>query len=165
MTTEQTQALTLSPENMPGLDLAYEFVQPSYQWLLSRFEAANARLQTMQAVVASVSLAVPAFAKLLDPALSFADARFVLAALAFLAAMAVGVVGLQTGTVRLARPKQLRDNFLTLPKAQFKYDALCWAAEHFDQNTAAVERKWLCAWTMLVLFLVELALLSWALAG
>ena len=42
---EETDPDTLSPENMPGLDLAYGFVQPSYQWLLSRFEAGNTRLQ------------------------------------------------------------------------------------------------------------------------
>ena len=165
MTTEQTRSETLSPEDMPGLNLAYDYVQPSYQWLLSRFEAGNTRLQTMQAVVASVSLAVPAFAKLLDQALSFADARFVLAAGAFLAAMAVGVVGRQTGAVRLAHPRGLRD-WLTLPEAQFKYNALYWAGEHFDHNVAAIERKWRCAGAVLALFLVELVLLvSWALGA
>ena len=161
----ESQTESLSPESMPGLELAYGFVQPSYQWLVARFEAGNTRLQTLQAIVASVSLAVPAFAKLLDPAISFAGPPFVLAAVAFLAAMAVGVVGLLTGTVRLPHPKQLRDNCLTLPKAQFEYSVLCWAADHFDQNTAAVEWKWRCAWAMLALFFIELALLGWALAN
>ena len=52
------------PEAMPGLDLAYGFVQPSYQWALARFEAGDGRLQTLHAVIAGVSLPVPAFAKL-----------------------------------------------------------------------------------------------------
>ena len=162
-TVEETQPETPSPESMPGLDLAYDFVQPSYQWLLSRFEAGNTRLQTMQAVIASVSLAVPAFARLLEQTLSFADARFVAAVVVSLAAIAIGVVGRQTGTVRLMHPKELC-NWLTLPEAQFKYNALHWAGEHFDQNTAAVERKWCWVWAMLALFLIELVLLfSWAL--
>ena len=57
----------------------------------------------MQAVVASVSLAVPAFARLLEQTLSFADARFVAAVVVSLAVIAIGVVGRQTGTVRLTR--------------------------------------------------------------
>ena len=147
---------------MPGLDLAYDFVQPSYQWLLSRFEAGNTRLQTMQAVVASVSLAVPAFARLLEQTLSFADARFVAAVVVSLAAIAIGVIGRQTGTVRLMHPKELRD-LLRLPEAQFKYNVLHWAGEHFDQTTAGIERKWRWVWAMLALFLIELVLLvSWA---
>ena len=112
---------TPSPEDMTGLDLAYGFVQPSYQWVLARFEAGNTRLQTLQAIVASVSLAVPAFAKLLDESLSFTDWRFVAAVIVFLAAMAVGVVGRQTGTVRLVRPKELLDiDWLMLSEARFK---------------------------------------------
>ena len=161
---EEPDPDTLSPENMPGLDLAYGFVQPSYQWLLSRFEAGNTRLQTMQTVIASVSLAGATFAKLLDETLSFEDARFVFAVVTFLVAMAVGVVGRQTGTVRLPRPKELLNlKWLTLPEAQFKYNALWWAAKHFDQNTAAVEGKWRYAWAIFALFLIELfLLLSWA---
>ena len=161
---EATGPNPFSPENMPGLDLAYGFVQPSYQWLLSRFEAGNTRLQTMQTVIAGVSLAVPAFARLLDKTVSFADARFVFAVVAFLTAMVVGVVGRQTGTVRLVHPKALRDSWLRLPAAQFKYNALGWAAEHFDRNAAAVEGKWRYAWAIFTLFLIELVLLlSWAL--
>lgn len=158
---------TPSPEDMTGLDLAYGFVQPSYQWVLARFEAGNTRLQTLQAIVASVSLAVPAFAKLLDESLSFTDWRFVAAVIVFLAAMAVGVVGRQTGTVRLVRPKELLDiDWLMLSEARFKYNALHWAAKHFDHTVAAVETKWRCAWTLLALFLVELALFfSWTLAA
>ena len=59
-------------------------------------------------------------------------------------------------------PKELRD-LLRLPEAQFKYNVLHWAGEHFDQTTAGIERKWRWVWAMLALFLIELVLLvSWA---
>ena len=57
---------TPSPQDMPGLDVAYGFVQPSYQWALARFEAGNTRLQTMLTVIVSASLAVPAVAGALN---------------------------------------------------------------------------------------------------
>ena len=156
---------TLSPENMPGLDLAYGFVHPSYQWALSRFEAGDTRLQTLQAVVTGVSLPVPAFAKLLDESLSFEDPWFMLAAAAFLAAMAIGVAGRLTGTVKLAHLKVLlHRDWLTLREADFKYSALCEAAAHFDKNAAAIRRKWRCALAILALFGLELSLLvGWTL--
>ena len=79
----------------------------------------------------------------------------------------VGLVGRQTGTVRLLRPKELLDiDWLMLSEARFKYNALHWAAKHFDHTVAAVKTKWRCAWTLLALFLVELALFfSWTLAA
>ena len=157
---------TLSPEDMPGLDRAYDFVQPSYQWALARYEAGNTRLQTMLTVVASVSLAVPTLAKLLDDSLLFADKWFALACVAFLAAMAIGVYGRHAGTVVLADPRVLLRGWLSLPEAQFKYDALYWASDHFAHNVGAVERKWRCAGAMLALFLVEAGLLlAWTFAS
>ena len=162
----ETTPETPSPENMPGLDLAYDFVQPSYQWALARFEAGNTRLQTMLAIVASVSLAVPTLARALDETLSLTDKWFLLAGVAFLAAVAVGVYGRHTGTVALADPRTLLHSWLTLPEAEFKYGALYWAADHFAHNTKTIERKWCCAGAMLTLFGVEAALLLvWALGG
>lgn len=155
-----------SPESMPGLGLAYEFVQPSYQWALSRFEAGNTRLQTLLAFIVSVSLAFPAFAVSLDATLSFADERFLLASIAFLAAMAVGIYGRHAGALALMDPGTLLlPDWLELPEAEFKHHALRWAADHFARNVCTIERKWRYASVVLVLFFVEATLLlAWALA-
>lgn len=154
------------PEDMPGLDQAYDFVLPSYQWALARFEAGNTRLQTMLTIVASTSLAVPAVASALDETLSFTDKWFLLAGVVFLAAMAVGIYGRHVGGVALADPGVLLRGWLGLSKAQFKYDALYWAADHFADNTKAIERKWSCAGVMLALFGAEaVLLLVWALGS
>ena len=147
MTAEDaTSPRTLSPENLPALDLAYGFVLPSYQWALARFEAGNTRLQTMLAIVASVSLAMPALARLINPSLSFADGWFLSAVAVFLAAMAAGAYGRQAGTVRVLHPeKLLAPEWLTSTPNRFKHDALYWAGEHFGCNRAAIEGKWRCA--------------------
>ena len=153
------------PEDSPGLDLAYDFVQPSYQWALARFEAGNTRLQTTLAVIVSASLAVPALAKALNDALSFTDKWFLFAGAVFLATVAVGVYGRHTGTVALADPGAVLDNCLEqLSEAELKYNVLYYAADHFDRNAKAIERKWHCAGAMLALFVLEVALLLvWAL--
>lgn len=155
----------LSPEDLAGLDRAYDFVQPSYQWALTRFEANNTRLQNLLTAITSVSLAVPALAGALNEALSFDNAWFKLAGIAFLLAVAAGFYGRQAGAVCLADPRELRA-WLTLSDAQFKHDALYWAGEHLARSTAAIKRKWRCATFALALFVVEVALLLvWALGA
>lgn len=154
------------PEDMLALNLAYDFVLPSYQWALARFEAGNTRLQTMLTIVASTSLAVPAVASALNETLSFTDKWFLLAGAVFLVAMAVGVYGRHTGGVALMDPRTLLHGWLNLSEADFKYGAVYWAADHFADNTKAIERKWRCAGAMLALFGIEVALLLvWALGG
>ena len=46
----------------PGVNVAFEFVLPSYQWMLARFEAADTRIQTMTVFAATVMLGVPVLA-------------------------------------------------------------------------------------------------------
>ena len=154
------------PEDMPGIDQAYEFVLPSYQWALARFEANNTRLQNLLTAVIGVSLAVPTLAGTLNEKLSFADKPFVLAAITFLAAVAAGAYGRHTGTVSLADPRVLLGpEWLSLSEAEFKHHALRNAAEQFGRSAAAIERKWRYTGYVLALFAVELALLLvWALA-
>ena len=53
----------VNPEEYPSVGLAYGFVQPSYQLLVSRFEAADTRLTALLTVVIGVTTAVPVFAK------------------------------------------------------------------------------------------------------
>ena len=155
-----------SPQDMPGLDVAYGLVQPSYQWALARFEAGNTRLQTMLTVIVSASLAVPAVAGALNKSLSFTDTRFLLAGVVFLAAVAVGVYGRHTGTTTLADPQTMLQNLMVLSEAELKYRVVYDAADHFTRNASAIERKWRCAGAMLGLFGLEAALLlAWALGG
>ena len=155
------------PEDMPALDLAYGFVLPSYQWALARLEAGDTRLQTMLAVIVSASLAVPSLAGALNEDLSFTDKWFVLAAAAFLAAVAVGVCGRHFGAIALVDLEKLLGNCLEpLSEAELKYSVLYYGAEHVHHNARIIKRKWRCAGAMLALFVLEVALLlAWVLGG
>ena len=46
----------------PAVLLAYEFVIPSYQWVIQRLDAVDLRIQTLQAFSATVTLAAPILA-------------------------------------------------------------------------------------------------------
>ena len=119
------------------------------------------------AVIASVSVTAPAFAKLLNEDLSLADWRLEFAGVACALALMVGFIARQAGTVHLAHPKKLAaQDWLLSPPAQFKYEALCNAAEHMEHNTVSIERKWKCTWVAFGLFCVELVLFFlWATAA
>ena len=63
-----------------------------------RFEAANTRIQTMQAFTASITLAIPVTARSLNPEIGFQDWRFLLAVVLAATVTAVGVFGRLIGS-------------------------------------------------------------------
>src|SRR5689334_6447753 len=71
-------------KQFPGADSAFSFVIPSYQLMLSRFEAADERLTTLIATVSAVALGAPTLAKGLNPNISFRSVFFVLGVVCFL---------------------------------------------------------------------------------
>ena len=146
----------------PGVDHAYEFVIPSYNWLLARFEAANNRIQTMQAFAASITLAIPITARSLNPDIAFQDWRFLLAVCLAGAVVVVGVIGRQSGNLALVNPAKLWASSLSWGSAEFKKNAIYWAGENFNANNTAIANKWKLANWMMALFCVELLMfLAW----
>jgi hypothetical protein len=143
----------------PGVPTAFEFVLPSYGWMLSRFESADARIQALQVFAATVSIAVPGAVKALNSRIAFSDWRFVLASLLFAALMIVGLFGRLRGGVMLANPRIHQERWLHWNEWEFKKNAVFWAAEHFRVNAIQIQQKSKIAGWMTGLFLVELVLL------
>ena len=56
-------------DKWPGVDAAFTFVVPSYQWMLTRFEAVDSRLQALQIVVLTVTTGAPTVAKAISGSL------------------------------------------------------------------------------------------------
>lgn len=154
---------TVQPEHLeklyPGVFTAYEFVLPSYGWMIARFEAVEDRLQSLQVFVATVSFAIPSAAKAVDSEISFQSWRFVLGALVFIALNVIGLLARHKGGVVLANPRILQEKWLRFDTWEFKKNAVFFAAEHFRQNEIHIRRKAQAAVWMTGLFALELVFL------
>jgi hypothetical protein len=146
----------------PGVRQAYDFVLPSYQWMVARFESTAGRLQTLQTAAVAIALGVPTVGKAIRPDISFSAAPFISAvALAALVLILAGV-GRTYGAIALANPKVLYTKYLHLAEWEFKKNALYWAGEHFQANLDLVNRKArLERWATGLLALEALMLLLW----
>ena len=146
----------------PGIKHAYEFVVPSYQWMVARFESTAGRLQALQTAAVAIALGVPTVGKAIRPDISFSAAPFISAALLAALVLLLAGVGRTYGAIALANPMVLYTKYLHLEEWEFKKNALYWAGEHFQSNLVLVNRKArLERWATGVLALEALMLLLW----
>jgi hypothetical protein len=149
-------------EKFPGVEPAQVFVVPSYTWMLSRVEAADSRLHTLTAFVATVTLAIPATSRAIDSSLTFNSGWFVFGVALAVASVAIGIFARVYGVIHIASPTLLFKRTLHLSKWEFQKDALYRAGEAFDHNRRLVEIKANAVLAMGVLFVVEVvSLLLW----
>jgi hypothetical protein len=153
-------------ESWPGVTSAQAFVLPSYQWAMSRYEAADARIQTLLTFVTTVTFAVPTLCRALRPDLALNSPWFVKALLVATVIIGVGLVTRLRGGLILLSPMTLHRKWLGLDAAEFQRNVLYFAGEHFEANLAAVNRKANAEVLMAVGFAAELALFfAWVVTG
>ncbi len=94
-------------QQFPAVDAAYDFVQPSYQLMTNRFEAADTRLTTLLTMASSLALGVPLFARSVNEAVSYTSLFFLAAMVFSVLAVVIGVVGRNQGTYRALQPRRV----------------------------------------------------------
>ena len=75
----------------PGVNPAFDFVQPSYGWMITRMESSFSRIQGLLTIASTVTLGVPAFAVSMKRDISLLSPWFITAALLYVAIIAIGV--------------------------------------------------------------------------
>ncbi|MGH8066883.1 MAG: hypothetical protein ACRERE_16925 [Candidatus Entotheonellia bacterium] len=143
----------------PGVKLAYDFVLPSYQWAITRFEAVDSRIQTLQAFIVTVILRLPTLATLIFRNIPFTSWWFIMACSLAMIAIMIGVIGRSWGGITLVHPQVLYEKWLHRQEWECRKDMVYFAAEHFEQNSNLVNRKGRLVTIMTILFLVEAGLL------
>jgi len=146
-------------EIYPAVELAYQFVIPSYQMVASRFEAADGRLTALLTMVSSLTLAAPIFAKAVNPNISFSSGWFVAGMVCFSLSIVAGLAGRLRGVLTLPNPAHQYDKTLHLSQWEFRQQAIYFAGQHFNKNIAAISVKGRTAFVLTALFSVEIALL------
>jgi hypothetical protein len=140
----------------PGVEPAQAFVIPSYQWMLSRLEAADSRIHTLLTFVATVTFAVPTLGKAIRPDIPLESPPLFIALFIALSICAFGVYARTHGGIQLPHPQKFYDRWRGKSKDQFENDALYFAAQAFEDNKRLVEWKADAVNRMSGLFAVEL---------
>ena len=148
----------------PSTGLAYEFVRPSYEWMLGRIDAAETRAQRVQVFAATLTFAAPVLVRTITPAITLDSGWFYAAVVAFVIILVLGVLIRLAGPVTLPSIKIMREQWLHLSEQQFRQDTVFFAAKHFDANHQAVNRRGNVVIGMTLAFGVEvlLFLVWWA---
>jgi hypothetical protein len=150
----------------PGVNRAYDFVLPSYQLLMARFEAADGRIQSMLTFAATITLGIPVFGKSINPGLSLASPWLWLAVVTFGCIAVIGVVGRAQGSLRLVDPGVLYEKWLHRSEWTFRKDMIHFAGQDFKDNADAIRHKGNCAVAMAALFIVMVFLfMGWLTTG
>jgi hypothetical protein len=137
------------------LDLAYQIAVSSYDWAAKRFDAIDARIQTVLGVGLSVTLAIPVGISALKLS---ADSRWIGGAvLLFILAIAVGTHARLLGELTLVTPKVLYDKWLGLSEEDFKRNLVYFAGQHMEMNRDLIARKHRLLAIVTVIFLMEFA--------
>jgi hypothetical protein len=146
----------------PAVGAAYDFVLPSYTFLIARFEAADTRLTTLLTLTATLSLGAPILAGSIRKDISFLSAWFLAAMVMFLASVILGLVGRVSGRLKLPDPMVIFTKSLHHPEWEFKKNAIAFAGQHFAANSEAILRKGNAAACVAALLVVEIAcLICW----
>jgi hypothetical protein len=119
----------------PGVDRAYDFVVPSYQLLVARFEAADGRLNNLVTFISSMVVGLPVFARAVRPPL------FRVAIAVLVVAAMVGISVRLSGRLKLVDPTVLYREALQETEWEFKKNAIFYAGRHFTANADAIDRK------------------------
>ena len=150
----------------PGVLLAYEFVIPSYQWVIQRLDAVDLRIQTLQAFSATVTLAAPILAATVVRNIDLQSLWFIGALIPFVAILVIGASARAWpwGGLILPSPQVLYDDWLEDSDLKFRKDAVKYAGKHFESNRFLINTKGYIADFMTALFVAEtMLLLTWVL--
>ena len=135
---------TNNTEKYPSVELAYEFVIPSYELARSRLESVERRIEGLLTYIATITLAIPVVTIAIAKESGQLDVlgwQAVGALSCFAAATLLGMVGRQVGEITLVDPTKLYEKTLSYTHWEFQKNAIYFAGEHFEKNRSLIACK------------------------
>lgn len=139
----------------PSVDLAYEFVTKSYEWVQQRADKIDDRIQTLIAWVSSTNLAVLAVVLTRTQALNFRSFWMWLSLILYMAGLMVAWYARLYGEMRVMNLKLVYDKSLGLSPWEFKRDVIYFAGQAFEHNRQLISMKGRLAIVATLLFLSQ----------
>ena len=159
---EPDNASDFDASQWPSVDLAYEFVAPSYDWAQRRFESIERRIHTFLAFTATLTLGVPALMAAVAQCVNFASGWFIAGMICAAIILLLGIVAkaaINLSGIKYLSLDSIYKEWLHLPEREFKMNAIYWASQHFGANASFISKiGWLLI-SMLFFFSIEVALL------
>lgn len=142
----------------PTLDLAYQLAVASYEPLVKRLDALDARLQTVMGLAATTMALVSSVASARN--LSFHSPWFWLATCAFALIIFLGNHVRHYGDIILINPKRINTTeWMELEPEWFKQYIIKQAGDHWEKNNALVLFKWRRSVEISYVYLLQVGLL------
>ena len=159
---EPDNASDFDASQWPSVDLAYEFVAPSYDWAQRRFESIERRIHTFLAFTATLTIGVPALMAAVAQCVNFASVWFIAGMICAAIILLLGIVAkaaINLSGIKYLSLDSIYKEWLHLPEREFKMNAIYWASQHFGANASFISKiGWLLI-SMLFFFSIEVALL------
>ncbi len=150
----------ISPNTLPAVDLVYPLAMGAYDAAVRRYDAMDAKLNTLATFAVSVSLAVPVLARAAN--VSFHSSWFAAAAGAFVAGISLVTFARLNGQLMVFDPKTNYDSYLDLSEWEYKRYQIYWSGENFQHNKGLVNRNGTLAAVGAALFALEvLLIMAW----
>ena len=153
-------ALGGTPDPWPSVDLAYDWVRPAYDSMLTRLNLVDGRLHSILALATTITIGLPVLMSVVSKTVDFSSGWLLLAIGAFVLVAVAGLLGGMIAGTTVVNPERLYQGWLHLPPREFKTRAIYWAGVHFTKNNRIAGRKTLAANATVVLFLVEILFLT-----
>lgn len=148
-----------------SLELAYDFVMPSYNWMLQRLESVERRLQGLLLYFATLTFAIPVATIAIagdSKTLNGLGWAPIAAVVCYLLATVLGLCARAFGKLTLAYPESMvleKQVEKTIP--EFQRNRIRLSDEHYKDNINLVSRKSFAADAMSAILLVEVVCWLW----
>ena len=156
---EEQQGLV---QEVNGLDLAYDLIPATYDWMMQRLNAMESRIQALIVLSAGFLLTGPALVAVAVESVTFDSLWFYLALATSIVNLITGAAMRIWGELKLPGPRRVDSGWLSLNAGEFKWSSLWWAEQHFNENARLLRWKGRSAVLMTGVFLLEtLSLTVW----
>lgn len=146
---------------MTAVTYAYDFILPSYQWAVLRFDAAIRRIQGLMMCATMITIGAPLIGRV-GAGLRFSSLWFIVAIILFTTLMILGVIARESGALMLDSAGVLHEKVLDLEETEFKHYAVYYARQDLEHNRNLIEMKsWYGTMMAVLLFAEMLAIVVW----
>ena len=132
---------TFNPDDYPSIDLVHNYVQPSYDWMLGRLDAAKERLHKVLGLGTTITLAAPTLGLAVKPQAPVDSGWLISAIFVYFIVLATGIIIIAfSPPTKLASLQLMYQKFLHYDQAEFKKTEIYLAGEAFEHNFKIADR-------------------------
>lgn len=146
----------LNAQKYPTVLFAYDIAVKSYDWILSRSDAVDSKIDRIIAWNSSINVGVIAILAKKIEGSSFCSIWFFIAAVTFLMITVLGIVTKAFGSLNIPSPEVIYNQELHKTEWEFKKDAIYNSGQDFKKNQRLVNTKGNSAIAMSIIFLINI---------